>query len=114
MIGGGAIYLRAVSVVFFLTGISQIYLCTLKNTGKATTKYSVISSVSVVISIVLNAVLIFGLFGVPKLEIAGAALAAVIARIIKVVWCILETRKNRVKLKLYHFLHGGKLLRHDF
>ena len=114
LIDGGAIYLRTVSLSFFLTGISQIYLCTLKNTGKAA-KSSIISSVSVVINIILNAILIFGLFGFPKLEIAGAALATVIARIIEVVWCILETaKKDRVKLKLYHFLHDDKLLRHDF
>lgn len=114
LIDGGAIYLRTVSLSFFLTGISQIYLCTLKNTGKAT-KSSIISSVSVVINIILNAILIFGLFRFPKLEIAGAALATVIARIIEVVWCILETaKKDRVKLKLYHFLHDDKMLRHDF
>lgn len=114
LIDGGAIYLRTVSLSFFLTGISQIYLCTLKNTGKAT-KSSIISSVSVVINIILNAILIFGLFRFPKLEIAGAALATVIARIIEVVWCILETaKKDRVKLKLCHFLHDDKLLRHDF
>lgn len=114
LIDGGATYLRTVSLSFFLTGISQIYLCTLKNTGKAA-KSSIISSVSVVINIILNAILIFGLFGFPKLEIAGAALATVIARIIEVVWCILETaKKDRVKLKLYHFLHDDKLLRHDF
>lgn len=114
LIDGGATYLRTVSLSFFLTGISQIYLCTLKNTGKATIS-SVISSVSVVINIVLNAVLIFGLFGFPKLEIAGAALATVIARVIEVVWCILETaKKDRVKLKLCHIIHGDRSLRHDF
>lgn len=114
LIDGGAVYLRTVSLSFLLTGISQIYLCTLKNTGKAA-KSSVISSVSVIINIVLNAVLIFGLFGLPKLEIAGAALATVIARVIEVLWCILETaKKDRVKLKLCNIIHDDKLLRHDF
>lgn len=114
LIDGGAVYLRAVSLSFFLTGISQIYLCILKNTGKAA-KSSVISSVSVVINIVLNAILIFGLFGLPKLEIAGAALATVIARIIEVAWCIFETaKKDSVKLKMHNILHDDKRLRHDF
>ena len=99
LIDGGVIYLRTVSLSFFLTGISQIYLCMLKNTGKAT-KSSVISATSVIINIVLNAVLIYGLFGFPKLEIAGAALATVIARAIEVIWCILETaKKDSIKLK---------------
>ncbi len=114
LIDGGAIYLRTVSLSFFLTGISQIYLCTLKNTGKAA-KSSVISSASVIINIVLNAVLIFGLFGFPKLEIAGAALATVIARAIEVIWCILETaKKDRIKLKSSYIVHDDKSLRHDF
>lgn len=72
LIEGGAVYLKTVSVSYLLTGISQIYLCILKNSGKAV-KEGVISSVSVVANIVLNAVLIFGLFDMPKLEIAGAA-----------------------------------------
>ncbi len=114
LIDGGAVYLRTVSLSFFLTGISQIYLCTLKNTGKAT-KSSVISSASVIINIVLNAILIYGLFGFPKLEIAGAALATVIARAIEVIWCMLETaKKDRIKLKPSYIMHDDKSLRHDF
>ena len=114
LIDGGAIYLQAVSPSFFLTGISQIYLCILKNTGKAA-KSSLISSVSVIVNIVLNAVFIFGLLGLPKLEIAGAALATVIARIIEVVWCIIETaKKGSAKLKMPYILHNDKLLRSDF
>ena len=114
LIDGGAMYLRTVSPSFFLTGISQIYLCTLKNTGKAA-KSGIISSASVIINIVLNAVFIFGLFGFPKLEIAGAALATVIARVIEVLWCILETaKKDRIELKLSYILHDDKPLRRDF
>lgn len=114
LIDSGAIYLRTVSLSFFLTGISQICLCTLKNTGKAA-KSSVISSTSVITNIVLNAVFIFGLFGFPKLEIAGAALATVIARVIEVVWCIHETaKKDRIKLRLSYIVHDDKSLRYDF
>ena len=86
----------------------------LKNTGKAA-KSGIISSASVILNIVLNAVFIFGLFGFPKLEIAGAALATVIARIIEVIWCILETaKKDRIELKLSYILHDDKPLRRDF
>lgn len=114
LIDGGAIYLRTVSPSFFLTGISQVYLCVLKNTNKAA-KSSVISCASVIINIVLNAVLIFGLLGFSKLEIAGAALATVISRAVEVLWCIFETaKKDRVKLKLPYILHDDKLPRHDF
>lgn len=114
LIRGGAVYLRTVSLSFLLTGISQVYLCILKNTGR-TAKASAISSASVLINIALNAVLIFGLLGFPKLEIMGAALATVTARGIETAWCVLETSKRDcVKLKLYHLLHDDALLRHDF
>ncbi len=114
LVDGGAVYLRAVSPSFFLTGISQIYLCILKNTGRAI-KSSLISSLSVIINIVLNAVFIFGLLGMSKLEIAGAALATVIARVIEVAWCIIETaKKDSVKLKTQCLLHNDKRLCNDF
>lgn len=114
LIEGGRIYLRTVSTAFLLTGISQVYLCILKNTGRAA-KSSVISSVSVVVNIVLNAVFIFGWLGLPEMGIAGAALATVLARAAEAVWCILETaKKDRIRLKLNYMMHDDKVLRHDF
>lgn len=114
LIEGGRIYLRTVSPAFLLTGISQVYLCILKNTGRAA-KSSVISSVSVVVNIILNAVFIFGWFGLPEMGIAGAAIATVIARVIEVAWCILETaKKDSIRLKLHYMIHDDKVLRHDF
>lgn len=110
----GAIYLKAVSLSYLLTGISQIYLCVLKNSGKAV-RSSIISSTSVISNIILNAVLIYGLFNMPKLGIAGAAIATVIARILEVMWCLLETsRKDGVKLRLIHIVKDDHRLRHDF
>lgn len=114
LIEGGRVYLRTVSPAFLLTGISQVYLCILKNTGKAA-RSSVISSVSVVVNIILNAILIFGWFGLPQMGIAGAALATVIARVIEVAWCIFETvKKDSAKLRVCHMMHDDRLLRHDF
>lgn len=114
LIEGGRVYLRTVSPAFLLTGISQIYLCILKNTGKAA-KSSVISSVSVVVNIILNAILIFGWFGLPQMGIVGAALATVIARGIETAWCVFETiKKDSIKLRACCMLHDDKRLRHDF
>ena len=110
----GAVYLRTVSLSYLLTGISQIYLCILKNSGRATLS-SIISSTSVVINLFLNALLIYGLFGMPRLEIAGAAIATVIAKTVEVLWCILETlKKDRIKLRWVYMVEGCPRLRHDF
>lgn len=114
LIEGGRVYLQTVSLAFWLTGISQVYLCILKNTGKAA-KSSVISSVSVVVNIILNAVFIFGWLGLPEMGIAGAALATVTARAIEVAWCVIQTvKKDSIKLKFYYMMHDDKVLRRDF
>ncbi len=98
LIAGGVSYLRTVSLSYLLTGISQIYLCLLKNCGMAG-RASLISSTSVIVNILLNAVLILGLFGMPRLEIVGAAIATLIARSIEVVWSVWETiRKKELNL----------------
>ncbi len=114
LIAGGACYLQVVSFSYFLTGISQIYLCILKNTDRAILA-GTISSVSVVMNILLNAVFIFGLFGLPKMEIAGAALATVLARVIEVLWCVLETtKKGSVCLRWKYCKERTNPLKHDF
>lgn len=114
LIEGGTVYLKTVSISFFRTGISQIYLCILKNSGKAV-KAGIISSVSVIINIFLNAVFIFGLFGMPKLEIAGAALATVISRLIEIIWCVSgSVKKDSVHLKLIYVIHNDVPLKKDF
>ena len=72
LISGGVSYLRIVSVSYLFTGISQIYLCILKNTDYAM-KSMAIGSSAVVINLFLNAALIYGLWFFPEMGIAGAA-----------------------------------------
>lgn len=98
LIAGGADYLRAVSLSYILCAISQIYLTLLKNTDHAGLS-SKISCVAVVLNIILNAILIFGLLGFPVLGIKGAAYATVAARVVELVWAYLETRRpGRVRV----------------
>lgn len=99
LIGLGAVYLRTVSASYFLTGISQVCLCILKNSGRAA-KSSVIGCTSVALNVLFNAVLIFGLLGAPRMGVAGAALATVIARLAEVLWCAREVAgRGEVKLR---------------
>ena len=113
LIAGGVTYLRLVGVSYLFTGISQMYLCILKNTGNAL-KSTLISSAAVVLNIGLNAVFIFGLLGMPRMEIAGAALATVISRAAELLWAILEISKNSVvKARFSYILHTDPVLRND-
>lgn len=86
----GSEYLEMVGVSYLLSGISQIYLCILKNSGHAG-KSMAVSSMTVVWNIILNAVLIFGLGSIPAMGISGAALATVLANAAGLVWVVLES-----------------------
>ncbi len=114
LIEDGAEYLRIVSPSYLLTGISQICLCAFKNCGRAK-KASLISSLCMVGNLFLNLVLILGLFGFPRLEIAGAAMATTIARGAELLWCAAElSKKGSVKLRIRNILRNDKILCHDF
>lgn len=89
----GAGYLRTVALSYVLCGITQIYFSLLKNTGYAYYS-SAISSFAVVLNIILNGILIFGLLGLPALGIKGAALATVIARAVELLCAIIITKKK--------------------
>ena len=62
-----------------------------------------ISVISNVINVVLNAVLIFGVFGFPRLEIIGAAYATLISRVIMflliLIYCLNDRRFSKYILK---------------
>lgn len=107
LISIGASYLRITGWSYLLTGTSETYLAILKTTDHVSAG-AVISSSAVVINIGLNAVFIFGLFGLPAMGVRGAALATVISRIIEVVWAVaLSFRPG------YMRIHLSRLFRHN-
>lgn len=114
LIANGASYLRAVALSYVFCGISQIYLILLKNTGHAALS-SKISSSAVIINIILNAILIFGLFGAPRLGIVGAAYATVTARLVELVWAYFAVRHtHHVAIRWSGILYTSKVLTKDF
>lgn len=114
LIGHGISYLRIVGVSYLLCGISQIYLCIMKNSGLAA-KSMLIGSAAAVLNILLNAVFIYGLFGAPRMEIAGAALATTISRAVELAWTMAEHgKKNRIKIRIRYMLRPDQKLRGDF
>ena len=62
-----------------------------------------------IINIILDPIMIFGLFGFPRLEVAGAAVATVAGQLVAAcVGCILNLKYNKeVKLKLKHIRWHG-------
>ncbi|MCM1135260.1 MAG: MATE family efflux transporter [Clostridium sp.] len=110
----GAEYLRAVGLSYLFCGASQIYLCIMKNSGHAG-KSTLISSFAVILNILLNAVFIFGLLGVPAMGITGAALATVTARGAELLWAALDSlREGHIRLRGKYFFSRDKELERTF
>lgn len=82
MIDIGCEYLKLSSWSYLIVGITQTFLCTLKVENRAYLS-AVVSFISVILNIFLNAVFIFGWFGINPMEAEGAALATVIARVVE-------------------------------
>lgn len=110
----GASYLRITSFSYFFMGISQIYLCIMKNTGRALLS-TLYSSSSVILNIIINAILIFGLLGFPKLGIAGAAIATSISRGVELALILSENvRQKEIRIRMKHILRPPSWLQKDY
>lgn len=110
----GIKYLRIAGWSYLFTGISQCYLTAMKVSDHAG-MVARISSCAVIINIILNAVFIYGLLGVPAMGVNGAALATLTARIVEFVWCIAVTfRKDYIAPDFRRFFIPNKNLIKDF
>ena len=110
----GVQYLQIVGVTYLLCGISQVYLCIMKNSGLASMSM-LISSAAALLNIILNAVLIYGLFGAPRMEAGGAAAATAIARGAELLWVFAElTKKGRIKIRFAYIRRPDQGLRKNF
>jgi Na+-driven multidrug efflux pump len=74
--------------------LSQCFTTTLRETGN-TFMAMIAGILSMSVNLVMNYVLIFGHFGFPKMGVAGAALATVLARLVEMIFIIAITYKNR-------------------
>ena len=106
----GCRYLRIAGWSYLLVGFSQCYHTVMKIPGHARMSMW-ISLASVMSNIILNAVLIFGLFGAPALGPEGAAIATLISRVIELAWCVLVSmRKDYIRPNLERLLYYRKEL----
>lgn len=107
----GVTYLTIVLVCSFGLYAQFIFERILQSTGR--TVFTMISQmIGAIINIVLDPILIFGLLGMPKLGVAGAAIATVIGQIIAgIVAMIYNLKKNTdVQLSFHGFRPDGKII----
>ena len=84
MITIGAGYIRICSFSYLFAGFSQCYLCILKVDGRAKV-CTIITTAVVALDLILNAIFIFGLLGLPPMGADGAALTTSISKFVELV-----------------------------
>lgn len=114
LIDYGVNYLRIAGFSYLLTGISQCYLVIMKVSEHARTT-AAISSATVIINIILNAVFIYGAFRLKAMGVRGAALATLIARIIELTCAVLISyRKGYIHPEMRFLFRRNRQLSRDF
>ncbi len=100
----GSTYMRIVCIcsfgLFFQITIERL----LQSTGK-TILNMIVQGSGALINIILDPILIFGLFGFPRMEVAGAALATIIGQIsgcmIGIILCIKYNKEININMKQF-------------
>lgn len=96
-------YLVIVSFGFFFFFLNQVLTGIFNGLGNSKTPF-LINTVGLVTNIVLDPILIFGLFGMPKLGVAGAAIATISAQIVSSIIFLYKVKKSNdeyFKIKLF-------------
>lgn len=109
----GTEYLRILSLSFIFSAISTVYVSALRSIGKVVFP-SLMAIVSLTVNILINAVFIFGLLGMPKLGVTGVAIGTVVARITEVVLCLIYSAKCEIKYRMQYILEKAGVLTQDF
>lgn len=108
----GVQYIRVITLASFGIFGEILFERLLQATGR--TSYTMLTQgIGAIINIILDPILIFGMFGFPRMEVLGAALATVFGQIVAfVIAVILNLKKNHdVRLSLRGFRPHGPTIR---
>ena len=111
----GVDYVRVIGIMSFGLFIQLCAEKLLQSTGK--TIYSMATQlIGAVINIILDPIMIFGLFGFPRMEVTGAALATVTGQIIAaVIGVIMNIKLNKeLHISLVKYKLNGEVIRHIY
>ncbi len=114
LISLGSVYLRYMSITYLCWGVIEVYLSVLRSIGRVTVSMCM-NILAFALNILLNAVFIFGLFGAPRLGVAGVAIATAVSRVAELAACLIVSALSRdIKLSFRYMLLRNRLLFQDF
>lgn len=111
----GVAYLRIIAFSYIITSITLVYLNIIRSIERV-----IISMITylaaLIVNVALNAVFIFGMFGLEPMGIRGAALATLIARIVEfiIVLCYSQFINKDIRFHVRDLFPHDKLLMKDF
>ena len=111
----GISYLRIVSFSYVFMGITQTYLYIMRSVERVVVA-TVVYLCSLLCNIMINAVLIFGLFGMPALGVRGAAIGTLVSRLLEMLLVCLYSHfwNKEIKFRFRYFRKTEKVLTMDF
>ena len=114
LISIGSVYLRVVCASYMFWSITEIYMSTLRSTGRVAICTG-INIIAFICNILMNLVFIFGLLGMPRLGAAGVALGTTISRFLALICCVIVSARSRdVKIRPSYMFRHNPVLFGDF
>lgn len=96
----GVTYLSIICIGSIGIFIQIVFERLLQSTGR-TFETMITQGTGAIINIILDPILIFGLFGFPKMGIAGAALATIVGQILAAIFSIYFNHKSNKEIKIH-------------
>lgn len=95
--------------------VTQVYLNIMRSIERVAVA-TLIYLISLLVNIGINALLIFGLYGAPKMGIVGAAIGTLCARITEtvLVLCYAFFRNKTVRIRFRYFIRIDRVLLKDY
>lgn len=114
LIAEGCKYFRVVSVSYACLSFSQMFEAGFKSIERVSI-VTISSTTALILNVLLNAVFIYGWFGVPKMGIVGVGIATSIARFVQMIICFVYAHMQKdVKFSVACIFRKNKLLTKDF
>ena len=98
-------YLRIMIVGLIPFSLTQVYASAMRESGK-TTLPMIASMVAMGVNFVFNALLIFGLFGFPKMGVLGAAVATVLSRFVELFIVVYGAHRKNSRYEFFKGLYS--------